>query len=276
VVCRSEFVTTQAARRVGVFPLDRSSVSRVGVDVAPEFARQIGDRGEDAAGNDFALDFGEPQFDLVEPGRIGGREVKLHAGMPLEEIPNQLRFMSGEVIEDDMDLLPGRAQRDYFFQKGHEVAAGVANRSFSVDATGLRVQRGVQRKRAMSVVLEAMTLGAARGERQNRVESIQSLNRGFFIDREHGGVLRRIQIEAENVGRFALKLRIVAGQITLQAVGFEAGFLQTRCTASLLTPSAAASLRQLQWVEPSLGFLRVADKIRARKAGVRTVAFCPG
>jgi hypothetical protein len=79
-------------------------------------------------------------------------------------------------------------------------------------------------------------------------------------------MLRRPQIKADNVGRFAFELRIITGQASFQ----------TRCTASLLTPSAVASLRQLQCVEPSLGFLRVADRIRARKAGVRTVAFWPG
>src|SRR5215471_11933476 len=61
---------------------------RVGVDVATKFTRQIGDRCEDAARNDLAFDFGEPEFDLVEPRRIGRREVKLHARMPLEEIGN--------------------------------------------------------------------------------------------------------------------------------------------------------------------------------------------
>jgi len=121
-------------------------------------------------------------------------------------------------------MMPGRAQRHHFFQEGHEIAAGVVRRSFSVDAAGLGIQRSIQRKRAMAVVLETMTLGAARRERQNRVESIQSLNRGFLIDREHSRVLRRIQVQAENVGCFALKLRIVTGQITLQAVGFEASF----------------------------------------------------
>jgi hypothetical protein len=45
------------------------SVGRVGGDVAAEFASQIGDRGEDAASNDLALDFGEPDLNLVEPGR---------------------------------------------------------------------------------------------------------------------------------------------------------------------------------------------------------------
>ena len=45
------------------------------------------------------------------------------------------------------------------------------------------------------------------------------------------------------------------------------------CTASLLTPSTEASLRQLQCVDPSLGFLRVADRIAARRAGVSTLGF---
>ena len=40
--------------------------------------------------------------------------------------------------------------------------------------------------------------------------------------------------------------------------------------------SVFASLPQLQWVDPSRGLLRVADRIRARKAGVRTVACWPG
>jgi hypothetical protein len=39
--------------------------------------------------------------------------------------------------------------------------------------------------------------------------------------------------------------------------GFRPASFQTRYTASLLTSSTAASLRQLQWV---LGFLRVADR----------------
>ncbi len=42
VACRSEFVTTDATGGVGVFPLDRSSVGGVGVDVAAEFVRQVG------------------------------------------------------------------------------------------------------------------------------------------------------------------------------------------------------------------------------------------
>src|SRR5208282_6789902 len=38
VACRSEFVTTDAAGGVGVFPLDGPGIGGVGVDVAAEFA----------------------------------------------------------------------------------------------------------------------------------------------------------------------------------------------------------------------------------------------
>ena len=173
VGCRIEFVSAQAARGVRVLPLDRTGAGRVGVDVATKFTGQIGDRCEDAAGDDLALDFGEPEFDLVEPGRIGRREVKLHARMALEKIGNGLGFMRGEVVEDDVNLLPGPAQRHHFFQKSHEIAAGVAGRGFSVHPAGLGVQRGIQRKRAMTVVLKPVTLGSSRRERQNRIEPVQ-------------------------------------------------------------------------------------------------------
>ena len=41
-----------------------------------ELSVQIGDGGEDAKSDDVALDLGEPQFDLVEPGRVSRRKVQ--------------------------------------------------------------------------------------------------------------------------------------------------------------------------------------------------------
>ena len=43
------------------------------LDVTHQLASQIGHRGEDAAGDHGALDLREPEFHLVEPGRIGRR-----------------------------------------------------------------------------------------------------------------------------------------------------------------------------------------------------------
>src|SRR6202035_1806252 len=96
VACRSEFVTTDAAGGVSVLPLDGASIGGVGVDVAAEFASQVGNRGEDAARDDLAFDLGEPDLDLVEPGRIGGGEVKPDSGMLLQEVPDGLSFVRRE------------------------------------------------------------------------------------------------------------------------------------------------------------------------------------
>ena len=67
MACRSEFVTADAAGGVRAFPLDRPSIGGVGVDVASEFASQVGNRGEDAARDDVTFDLSEPDLDLVEP-----------------------------------------------------------------------------------------------------------------------------------------------------------------------------------------------------------------
>ena len=50
-------------------------------DVAHQFGPQIRDRGEHSPGDDMSLDSGEPIFDLVEPGGIGGRIVQLDIWM---------------------------------------------------------------------------------------------------------------------------------------------------------------------------------------------------
>ena len=46
-------------------------------DVAHQFSPQVGDGGEDAACDDVTFDLGEPQLDLVEPGRVSRREVQV-------------------------------------------------------------------------------------------------------------------------------------------------------------------------------------------------------
>ena len=132
--------------------------------------------------------------------------------------------------------------------------------------------------RAKDIFLDAveMALGAARRKRQHRIELIQRLNGGLFIDTKHGGMLRRAQVQPDNVSGLDFEIRIVAGHVALKRCGFRPASFHTRCTASFLMPSAAASLRQLQCVEPSFGFLRVAERIRARSFGVSTEADCPG
>ena len=134
MACRDEFVTANTAGRVRVLPMDGPSIGGVGVDVAAKFASQVGNRGEDTAGDDIAFDLGEPDFNLVEPGRISRGEVKADSRMFLEELSDGLSFVGGEIVEDDVNLLPRRAQGYDLLQKGNELTAGMPGSGFAVDA----------------------------------------------------------------------------------------------------------------------------------------------
>ena len=51
------------------------------------------------------------------------------------------------------------------------------------------------------------------------------MNGSLLIDAEYSRVLGRIEIEAEDVGRFGFKLGIIAGHVAFEAVRFQTGLL---------------------------------------------------
>lgn len=75
-------------------------------------ASQVGDRGEDAASDDVTFDFDEPDLDLVEPGGVGGGEVKADSRVLLQKLADRVCLVSREVIEDDVNLLAGGAGKN--------------------------------------------------------------------------------------------------------------------------------------------------------------------
>ena len=140
--------------------MNRPGIGRISVDVTAELASQIGDGSEDAPSDDFALNFGEPQLDLIQPGGVGGSEVKPDAGILLQEFSYPRGLVSGEVVEDDVDLLTGRTQCDNFLQEGNKVLTGMASGGLAVNPASDRVQRRIEGERPMTVVFEAVALGA--------------------------------------------------------------------------------------------------------------------
>lgn len=97
-----------------MLPLERLRLRGISVDVASQLARQVGDERKDATGNDFAFNAGEPDFDLTKLGRVGGCEVQVQVPMIGKEVLHQLGFMRRQVIQNDVDLLFGRATGNDF------------------------------------------------------------------------------------------------------------------------------------------------------------------
>lgn len=56
--------------------------------------------------------------------------------MLLEELADRLSFVGGEIVEDDVNLLPRRAQGYDLLQERDELTAGMAGGGLAVNATG--------------------------------------------------------------------------------------------------------------------------------------------
>ncbi len=72
------------------------------------FLFQIVPRCEDFSGEDVALNLGDPEFDLVQAGVIGRREVQLHSRMVAEKSLHLFGLVRREIIEDHIDGLLAR------------------------------------------------------------------------------------------------------------------------------------------------------------------------
>src|SRR5437660_601771 len=95
-----------AVRRIRVLPLDGPWVLVVQPEVLLDAARQILHREKDAAMDEIALNFGKPEFDLIQPRRVGGREMQMQPRMLRHKGLDLFRLVRREIVADDVDLLP--------------------------------------------------------------------------------------------------------------------------------------------------------------------------
>ena len=77
-----------------------------------ELAPQIRRRGENAARDYVPFNLGEPEFDLIEPRAVGGREMEMHPRVRGEPVGDGGGLMRAEIIGNEMDLAAGRLRRD--------------------------------------------------------------------------------------------------------------------------------------------------------------------
>jgi len=124
----------------------------------------------------------------------------------------------GEVVHNQVELLLRWLRQHQVLEKSDELGAGVARGRLAKDLSAGRIQSRVKRERSMPVILKAVPLGPARRKRQHRVQPIQSLNGGLFIDAEDRRVGGRMQIEANDLRCLGLKVRVIADHVVAQSV----------------------------------------------------------
>jgi hypothetical protein len=70
-------VSSDATVGISIGPFEGLGAFVVDFDIAGDFAGEVGFGSKDSAGDQIALNFGEPDFDLIEPGRVSRGVVEL-------------------------------------------------------------------------------------------------------------------------------------------------------------------------------------------------------
>ena len=137
--------------------------------------------------------------------------------------------------------LPAGTSRLDGVEEADELLMAVALHVAADDGAVEHVERGEQRRGAVALVVVGHGAGAALLHRQARLGAVERLDLALLVDRQHDGMGRRIDIEADDVAQLVDELRIVR---ELEAAASDAAAspcaLQMRCTVRRLMPAAFA------------------------------------
>src|SRR5262249_6014499 len=153
----------------------------------------------------------EPDLHLVEPTGRGRGEVEDDIGVRGQ--PSVIFLMGTIVVEDDVDLPVGRLIFNDLGYESLEVNAFLALRGLTTDDSGSDFQGGEEVDRAMPLVGAFQAPNDPAAARLNITGGpFQSLNRRLFVDAKDQRMFRRVQVQADNIGRFGGKLRVGADE----------------------------------------------------------------
>src|SRR5246500_5679560 len=132
------------------------------------------------------------------------------------------------------------------------------------DLSGGDFERCKQCCGAMPLVIVALAgQGAAIGQLQITLSSLQSLDRGLLVHAQHNGLRRRGDVEANNIGGFGRKVRV--GALAPGLASREVNLVAAQKPPDILDvniASASASRGPLQRANPSGGGLSSSFRIR--------------
>src|SRR6516162_11914163 len=113
---------------------------------------------------------------------------------------------------------------------------------FGEHRAGASVKRRVKRQRAVTIVFETVAFQASGRQRQHRIEPVESLDGTLLVDAEHRRVLRRLEVQADNIGGLALEIRIVGSHVALDAMRLEPRALPYPCDHHMAHPHILSQL----------------------------------
>lgn len=147
-------------------------------------------------------------FHCVQPGRAGRCEVQLEARMFFQPGLDRSGFVGRTVVQNHMEIQLARRVAINLSEKTQEPLGPVPLGDPAHYFPRHDVERGVQACRAMALVIKGSPLNLPGPKLQHWLSTIQRLDLGFLVNREHRGVVRRAQIEPDYINDLFGEVRI--------------------------------------------------------------------
>ena len=216
---------------------------------------QVRDALEGPAANPVAGDFAEPTLHQIQPGAIGGNEMKVHAAMAAKPALDGRTLVRAQIVEHDMNGFVRGCRALEAIEKPHELF-GIALRTARAEHGPIQdAQRRIQTGRPVADVIVRLSFGHLAHERQHWARPIQGLNATLLVDAKHDGLVGRIEIQAHDIAQFVDEPRILgqfkAGHpMRLQAVLMPDAPDRALTDALRLAHRARAPVRRRWWLGP--------------------------
>ena len=150
--------------------------------------------------------------------------------MPTKPLNDLGMFVCCIVVEHDVDLLVGRNLVLDDVQKTDELLVGVALHTPADDVAFEHVEGGEQGGGAVPFIVVGHGAASPFLQRQAWLGSVECLDLTFLVHGQHDGMLRRIDVEADDIAHFGGELRIF-GQLEIVVFDVAASHGCARCDA---------------------------------------------
>ena len=77
----------------------------------------------------------------------------------------------------------------------------------------------------MAIVFKTVALQPPGRQWQHRIKPVQGLDGGLFVHAKHRRMLRRFDVQSDNIGRLSLKVGVVGGHVAFDPMGLKPGAL---------------------------------------------------
>lgn len=116
--------------------------------------------------------------------------------------------MGGIIVDDEMQVEMGQRAFIDGLEEAEEFAMPVARHAFADDGAVEHVESREQGRGALALIVMRHRPAAAFLHRQSRLGAVQGLDLALFIDRQHQGLVGRIEVETDDLLDLGDEVRI--------------------------------------------------------------------